>query len=58
MEPEFHFMELLQLPFKLVMRIFVLPESLPKEKRRKFEWKRANPIGSLLALKNILLPMD
>ncbi len=30
---------------------FVLPESLPKEKRRKFEWKRANPIGSLLALK-------
>jgi len=30
---------------------FVLPESLPKEQRRKFEWKRANPIGSLLALK-------
>ncbi len=30
---------------------FVLPESLPKEKRRKFEWKRANPVGSLLALK-------
>ncbi|MBK9554706.1 MAG: TCR/Tet family MFS transporter [Bacteroidetes bacterium] len=30
---------------------FVLPESLPKEKRRPFEWKRANPIGSLLALK-------
>jgi len=26
---------------------FVLPESLPKERRRKFEWKRANPIGSL-----------
>lgn len=26
---------------------FVLPESLPVEKRRKFEWKRANPIGSL-----------
>lgn len=26
---------------------FVLPESLPKEKRRPFEWKRANPIGSL-----------
>ena len=30
---------------------FVLPESLPKEKRRKFEWKRSNPVGSLLALK-------
>ena len=26
---------------------FVLPESLSVENRRKFEWKRANPIGSL-----------
>jgi MFS transporter, DHA1 family, tetracycline resistance protein len=26
---------------------FVLPESLALEHRRKFEWKRANPIGSL-----------
>ena len=26
---------------------FILPESLPKENRRKFDWKRANPIGSL-----------
>ncbi|HEY9117405.1 MAG TPA: TCR/Tet family MFS transporter, partial [Roseivirga sp.] len=26
---------------------FVLPESLPKEQRREFSWKRANPIGSL-----------
>ncbi|MBO9564251.1 MAG: TCR/Tet family MFS transporter [Niastella sp.] len=26
---------------------FFLPESLSKEKRRPFEWKRANPIGSL-----------
>lgn len=26
---------------------FVLPESLSPENRRKFEWKRANPIGSL-----------
>ena len=25
---------------------FVLPESLAKENRRKFEWKRANPFGS------------
>lgn len=30
---------------------FILPESLPKESRRKFEWKRANPIGSLLQLR-------
>lgn len=26
---------------------FVLPESLKPENRRKFEWKRANPIGTL-----------
>jgi MFS transporter, DHA1 family, tetracycline resistance protein len=26
---------------------FVLPESLSKENRRAFEWKRANPFGSL-----------
>lgn len=30
---------------------FVLPESLSKENRRPFEWKRANPLGSLLHLK-------
>ncbi len=30
---------------------FVLPESLDKEHRRSFEWRRANPIGSLLQLK-------
>ncbi len=30
---------------------FVLPESLPKENRRQFEWKRANPLGSLLHLR-------
>jgi DHA1 family tetracycline resistance protein-like MFS transporter len=29
---------------------FVLPESLAKENRRKFEWKRANPIGSFKQL--------
>jgi len=29
---------------------FVLPESLSKENRRKFHWKRANPIGSLKLL--------
>lgn len=31
--------------------LFVLPESLPKSKRRNFSWKRANPIGSLNQLK-------
>ena len=30
---------------------FVLPESLDKEHRRPFEWRRANPLGSLLQLK-------
>jgi DHA1 family tetracycline resistance protein-like MFS transporter len=30
---------------------FILPETLAKENRRKFEWKRANPLGSLLHLK-------
>ena len=29
---------------------FVLPESLPPEKRMEFAWKRANPIGSLRLL--------
>jgi DHA1 family tetracycline resistance protein-like MFS transporter len=30
---------------------FVLPESLKPENRRPFEWKRANPIGALYAMK-------
>ncbi len=30
---------------------FILPESLKLENRRKFEWKRANPVASLLNLK-------
>jgi DHA1 family tetracycline resistance protein-like MFS transporter len=29
---------------------FILPESLSKEHRRKFSWKRANPFGSLRQL--------
>jgi MFS transporter, DHA1 family, tetracycline resistance protein len=29
----------------------VLKESLPPDKRRTFEWKRANPLGALAALK-------
>lgn len=30
---------------------FLLPESLDVSKRRPFEWKRANPVGTLLHLK-------
>ena len=30
---------------------FVLPESLPKEKRARFAWSRANPFGSLRLLR-------
>ena len=29
---------------------FVLPESLPEKNRRAFDWKRANPLGSLKQL--------
>jgi DHA1 family tetracycline resistance protein-like MFS transporter len=31
--------------------LFVLPESLPKVSRRAFDWRRANPVGSLGLLK-------
>jgi DHA1 family tetracycline resistance protein-like MFS transporter len=31
--------------------VFVLPESLPAERRRPFEWRRANPLGSLALLR-------
>ena len=27
---------------------FILPESLPSDRRRPFEWKRANPIGAFI----------
>jgi DHA1 family tetracycline resistance protein-like MFS transporter len=32
--------------------LFILPESLPREKRRAFEWRRANPLGSLRLLRS------
>jgi DHA1 family tetracycline resistance protein-like MFS transporter len=32
--------------------LFILPESLPPEKRRPFEWRRANPLGSLKLLRS------
>lgn len=31
---------------------FVLPESLPVERRRPFSWKRANPVGALAHLRD------
>lgn len=34
---------------------FILPESLSKENRRPFEWKRANPIGTLKSLNRYTL---
>jgi DHA1 family tetracycline resistance protein-like MFS transporter len=30
---------------------FVLPESLPKDRRMAFSWRRANPVGSLVLLR-------
>jgi DHA1 family tetracycline resistance protein-like MFS transporter len=32
---------------------FVLPESLPPERRRKFEWARANPFGAFKSLAHL-----
>jgi MFS transporter, DHA1 family, tetracycline resistance protein len=55
-----HFDWAVRLPFivaasfsllNLLYGYFVLPESLLKENRRKFDWKRANPIGSLMHLR-------
>lgn len=34
-----------------VYGFFVLPESLPREKRRPFAWRRANPLGTLLQIR-------
>jgi DHA1 family tetracycline resistance protein-like MFS transporter len=35
----------------LVYGTLVLPESLPKESRRAFEWRRANPLGTLFEMR-------
>lgn len=32
--------------------LFVLPESLPRERRAAFSWRRANPVGSLTLLRS------
>ena len=31
---------------------FLLPETLDEKHRRRFEWKRANPVGTLLQMRN------
>ena len=38
--------------------MFVLPESLPIERRRAFEWKRANPVGALVVLRRFRGVLD
>ena len=37
----------------VVYGLIFLPETLPKEKRRPFEWKRSNPFGSIDSLGRI-----
>ena len=32
--------------------LFVLPESLPKERRSAFSWRKANPVGALTLLRS------
>ena len=32
--------------------LFVLPESLPRDRRAPFEWRRANPLGALALLRS------
>ncbi len=40
--------------------LFALPETLAAENRRPFDWKRANPVGALFALRKLpgLLPIS
>ena len=32
---------------------FAFPETMPEDSRREFSWRRANPIGALLALRRL-----
>ena len=48
-EAPFYFAAALSL-LNVAYGFFVLPESLPKEKRREVVWKNANPIGALVHL--------
>jgi len=34
----------------VVFGLFVLPESLPRARRRRFDWRRANPAGGLMQM--------
>ncbi|AHM04768.1 Tetracycline efflux protein TetA [Roseibacterium elongatum DSM 19469] len=34
----------------VVFGLLILPESLPKERRRAFDWRRANPAGGLMQM--------
>jgi DHA1 family tetracycline resistance protein-like MFS transporter len=40
-----------------VYGLIVLPESLPPEKRRPFNWRRANPLGTLAQMRRIPVVM-
>ena len=42
-----------------VFGLVAFPETFPREMRRDFEWRRANPIGALLSLRNLpgILPL-
>lgn len=44
----------------LLYGLFALPETLAAEHRRPFDWKRANPVGALFALRKLpgLLPIS
>ncbi len=35
-----------------LIAMFFLPETLAQKHRRRFEWKRANPVGTLLQMRN------
>lgn len=35
-----------------IIALFLLPETLDEKHRRRFEWKRANPVGTLLQMRN------
>jgi len=41
----------------LLLGYFLLPESLPKDRRRPFDWRRANPVGSLKQISRLGGPL-
>ncbi len=45
--------------FNLIFGYLVLPETLPREKRRRLEWTRANPFGTFRIFRNYasILPL-